>query len=256
MRQDHRTDTETSWQIIARDVPLWVKSRDNISTLALQAVMWCLVRGSRTGMYGYKILQDCQGKGSVNEATYSDKVDCGLGVHPKLDLAWLATIPRLRPKDYALRGAARRPIGKRDHVTVIFDLLNESYQEALDKVRESGLYIPASRPVRVGTGPVRVALSAFVSKGGDRQRVMKLLGSDSKSASGCASQKEFKHFGEVMWRCPCRGRSGDSCVSAGACYKVTIEPCKVSRKERRRLNLRAGYPPAGGGSCLFHLRSS
>jgi hypothetical protein len=199
-------------------------------------------------MYSYKILRDCQGKGSVNEATYSDMVDCGLGVHPKLDLAWLATIPRLRAKDYALRGAARRPIGERDHITVIFDLLNETYQEALDKVREGGLYKPASWPVHVATGPVRIALSTFISKGGDRQRVMKLLGSDSKSPSGCASNKQPKHFGEVKWRCPCRSKGDNS-----SCYKLTIEPCKVSRKERRRLYSRAGYSPSVGGGCLFHL---
>lgn len=117
--------------ILARSMPIYTRSGYDFSRRLLQHDIWCLVRtGNET--FEYKILSECQERTRTEDVVYDD-IDCGEGVHPDIDKAW---VHRLRAE-----GQWPLPISKvkavvrhklRDHVTVLLSAETDDGEDLND----------------------------------------------------------------------------------------------------------------------------
>jgi hypothetical protein len=105
-------------EILARSMPIYTRSGYDFTHHPLQHDIWCLVRIGN-GTFEYRVLSECQERTTAGDVIYDD-IDCGEGVHPDIDKAWVHELKS--------RGQWPLPISKvkavvrhklRDHVTVL-----------------------------------------------------------------------------------------------------------------------------------------
>jgi hypothetical protein len=122
--------------IIARTVPLCTRNGQDVSFRPLQHDIWCLVLDASTDKIKFMLLCACQDL--ARSGVDIEDIDCGEGIHPVADEAWMKQLIRQGEwshEVYKVNDVVSRPVGKESHCTVFLDVVSTQHKELLEGIR-------------------------------------------------------------------------------------------------------------------------
>jgi hypothetical protein len=122
--------------ILARTVPLCPRNGQDFSFRPLQHDIWCLVLDASTDKIKFMLLCACQDL--ARSGVDIEDVDCGEGIHPVADEAWMKHLIRKREwshEVYEAKDVVSRPVGRISHYTVLLHVVKREHREFLREIR-------------------------------------------------------------------------------------------------------------------------
>jgi hypothetical protein len=173
--------------IIARTVPLCTRNGQDVSFRPLQHDIWCLVLDASTGRIKFILLCECQDM--ARSGVDIEDVDCGEGIHPVADEAWMRHLIRMgKWSNYKAEYVASRTEGQTSYYTLFFRVVHAEHKKLLVNLR-SALGYSSDALVRLALG---YALDAFVrvprskiTRVEEIEQVSKLMDEHSEDPAPC-----------------------------------------------------------------------
>jgi hypothetical protein len=122
--------------ILARTVPLYTRNGQDFSFRPLQHDIWCLVLDASTDKIKFMLLCACQDL--ARSGVDIEDIDCGEGIHPVADEAWMKQLIRQGEWSrnvYEAKDIVSRPVGKISHYTVFMDVVSKEHKKLLAEIR-------------------------------------------------------------------------------------------------------------------------
>jgi hypothetical protein len=167
--------------IIARTVPLCTRNGQDVSFRPLQHDIWCLVSDTSTGRMKFMLLCECQDM--ARSGVDIEDVDCGEGIHPVADEAWMQHLIRKgKWSKYKAEYVTSRTEGQKSYSTVFFRVIPE-HRALLVKIRRA-LGYPSDTLGYPSDVLVRIPRSK-ITRVKQKKRISKLMTPNSEDPAPC-----------------------------------------------------------------------